>query len=311
MRPIFFQIIAILFLLSMPLLSGCSWMRTSIMNPIDQAHLLTAKAETAYDNHDLHRAEQMYQKAIETNPRDGDIHRKLAELLITQGRIPEAIKHLNDAVERSPDDPETQYQLGKLLYEQGELSSALESLDQTLQIDPAHIDGLSLRAKIALLENDEATAISTYHRILTVSPENVPARINMAELQLKHGHPERAAPILRNICECNFASNDVKTDAYWKLGETYARMQRWDDAVDSYQIAQNHRPSENADDWFSVAFANYQAGHPVQAATAVQQALHLNSDHSHAQALSNTLAQQRLRDAAVQQTAGQPIRFAQ
>ncbi|MCA9038968.1 MAG: tetratricopeptide repeat protein [Planctomycetaceae bacterium] len=286
--------------------SGCAWMNRKVFNPIDQAHMLTAKAESAYDNHDYKHAEEMYEKAIETNPRDGDIHRKLAALLLTEGRIPEAIQHLNQAVEKSPDDPETQFQLGKLLYEQGELVAARECMDRTLQIDPAHTDGLALRAEIALKEDDEETAIATYHRILTVNPNNVSARIHVAELQLKHGHPERAAPILRDICDCNFASSDIKAEAYWKLGDAYARMQRWEDAADSYQVAQMNRPSQNADEWYRVAFTHYQAGHWPEAEFSLQQALNFNRNHPHALSLANTIAQQRMQAAAVQQTAGQP-----
>ena len=294
-------------LIMLPFATGCSWMRHSMLNPIDQAHLLTAKAESAYTNHDYAHAEELYEKAIEVNPSDGDIHRKLGELLISDGRIPEAIQHLKQAAEKSPDDPETQYQLGKLMYEQGEITAARESLDRTLQIDPAHIAGLSLRAQIALEENDEATAMATYHRILTASPDDVPARINLAELELKHGHPERAAPILRNICDCNFASPDVKADAYWKLGDAYARMKRWQDAVGAYDVAQHQRPSKEADDWFRVAYANYQVGDWQMAEAAVTQALALDSQHAHALALANTITQIRIREAQVQPAAGQPL----
>jgi tetratricopeptide (TPR) repeat protein len=67
-------------------------------------------------------------------------HASLADLLMRQGRINEAIAHSEEALRIRPNDADAQNNLGLALLQTGDLKNATVHLKQALEIDPGHMN---------------------------------------------------------------------------------------------------------------------------------------------------------------------------
>ncbi len=75
-------------------------------------------------------------KAIETNPNLHQASQLLAEILLHQNRVEEAIKVLNDALNRQPDEAGLHFQFGRALSRKGDNPNAMAAYRKTIELQP-------------------------------------------------------------------------------------------------------------------------------------------------------------------------------
>ena len=79
----------------------------------EEAVLLYNEAIDTYNANEVDKSIELFNKAIELDPDFYDANYNLAQILMSVGKLQEAIKPLEAILKIKPDDPETLYNLGK------------------------------------------------------------------------------------------------------------------------------------------------------------------------------------------------------
>ena len=123
---------------------------------------------------DVDRASGAYQKATEMNPRYEKGYNNLGILLLLKGRYDEALEAFQKALAINSSNIESHINLGILFKKKGQWEKAIESYQRALAIDPLHRE---THYNIALLyeqlENLEL-AISHYQQFIQLSSKSHP-----------------------------------------------------------------------------------------------------------------------------------------
>lgn len=268
---------------------GCSWLRSAATYSDEESARLVELAQSAQQQGEFERAELWLKQAMTANPDDVTVHWQRARLALEQGRTGEAAAALQQVLRLAPNDAEGWKELAHVRQQQHNPEAALKLLTKALELDPRSTDALLLQAEIQeQLHLDEA-AMDSYHRVLRLERQNIPAMLRIARLQLKEGRPERAAPLLRSLCQCSHATSNQRADGLRLLGASYAREYRWADAAEAWASVCELREQTTDEDWYRVAYARYQTGETEAARQALASVLSLNPAHPGGQAMASLL----------------------
>jgi tetratricopeptide (TPR) repeat protein len=97
-----------------------------------------------------------FQKAIDANPADANLHINLGKVYADMGKIPEAQAEFQKSAQIDPTSAAKAYfNLGAIMYNQGKMDDAVESFKKATEIDPKYADaffmeGRSLMGKLTL-----------------------------------------------------------------------------------------------------------------------------------------------------------------
>jgi tetratricopeptide (TPR) repeat protein len=272
------------------LLSGCSWTRGWMSDPVAEARDLADQAEVAREEGDERRAAALLEQAVRANPEGAEHHQALASLLLKQGKTDAAVEHLRLSISANADDPRAHYQLADVLFHQGRYDEAQAALSRVLQLNAAYPEALMLMGTLSERMGRDEAALGAYYQLLAGNPDNIEAKLRIAGIHLRSDKPENAAHVLRSICQCNEASQQQKCDAQWQLGRAYARQERWPEACETMSSAVGRRQLTTADEWCELANVRFRAGDAAGAREAADQALALEPGHRSAIVLAQHLA---------------------
>ena len=156
----------------------------------------------------LARSNELYRRALEIDPDYAGAWRGLAANIMNQ----------TDS--------------GLLSFDEGP-EQARNALNKALRIDPHHSEAHSLLGALAVNENDLARAARHFERALALAPNDVPVLNNSAILLERVGRSEQAITVL----EAAVARAPIEPVIHANLAQNYAHARRWDDAIESWQIA--------------------------------------------------------------------------
>jgi TolB-like protein/tetratricopeptide (TPR) repeat protein len=103
---------------------------------LPEAYVAQADLVRLYDR-DLSRAEQLVTRALALAPHNVDAHYTYALLLMTVGRLDEAVRHMEAAERLDPLSPAIQSDFGRVLYRARKYEDAIQHLKRALQLEPA------------------------------------------------------------------------------------------------------------------------------------------------------------------------------
>jgi TolB-like protein/Tfp pilus assembly protein PilF len=103
---------------------------------LPEAYVVQADIARLYDR-DMVRAEQFVKQALALEPHNSDAHYTYALLLMTVGRMPEAIAHMESAEQLDPLSPAIHSDFGRVLYRAGRHEEAILRLTRSLELEPA------------------------------------------------------------------------------------------------------------------------------------------------------------------------------
>jgi tetratricopeptide (TPR) repeat protein len=271
------------------LAAGCSWLSKLAGDSAGKSRRLVQQARHAEEDGDLGRSAELLSRAVAANADDPEAHRQLARMMLARGEDEQAIEHLESAARLNPEDAAGWWELAQAHYARKDYVRAELPLRKALEIDPHHTAALLLKGALEEARGDKEAALGTYHRLRGVDAANVAAMLRIAALQLEFGNPQRAAPMLRSICQCGHASAEQAAEAEWLLGRAYGQDGRWADAAAALAVAMRRRAPITADDWFRLADAYFRAGDPDRARGAVTAALELDPQYPPALTLAAAL----------------------
>ena len=177
-------------------------------------------------------AEAVYARALERDPGDLEVRRRLATLLQARGRHRDAAEHWRFLLARQPVIDPWRAALAGALADTGDGEAALAELERVRQRSG---DSADLRVhRGALLESlgRRTLAEQEYGAALRLQPGHKLATFNLATLALERGDPERAEGLYRELLERHdFAP------AHHNLGRCLEQRDRADDALAAYRRA--------------------------------------------------------------------------
>ncbi len=89
-----------------------------------------------------------YQKAIEANPNDADLHNGLGNVYAEMGKIPEAQAEFQKSAELNPGGASrAYYNLGAVMYNQGKMDEAADAFQKATQSDPSYADAFFMKGR--------------------------------------------------------------------------------------------------------------------------------------------------------------------
>jgi len=142
-----------------------------------------------------------YQKSLERNPNQADLHYYYSLLLRSKGKSGAALEHLQNALATNPSYQQARIKAGLNLYESNQIEAAYDQLAQALLLDEEYCN---LHYKLGLMYCDRLQfALAVEHFESAIEAEHTEANIqsNLTLALQNMGLIDRAAAYWRAVCE--------------------------------------------------------------------------------------------------------------
>ncbi len=203
-------------------------------------------------------AEHAYRQALAHDERHPQAHNYLGDLLRQQGRLEEALAHLQRAQVLAPQDPGILNNLALVHQALDQPQTAEHLLREALALRPDHWRTLSnLGALLKEMERDEE-AYAVLCRAVALAPHAPSAVNNLGVVLRRLGHPDEAVSLLRPLVEQRPGVWEYHLNLSTALrdsGDISTALQQLDHAI-------RHLPEEQAADFqWSRSFLHLLLGH--------------------------------------------------
>lgn len=147
-------------------------------------------------------AENLYKRAIASNPESFDSRLLLGVLLAREGKLKEARPELERATQLDPGEggPELKARAWRTLARidsRTDPTAASNDLLEALKLTPETSDDMLLAADLAVKTGDLTAAESEYRRVLAKQPDSEPANAGLAHLLIRKKQYPEAETLLR------------------------------------------------------------------------------------------------------------------
>jgi tetratricopeptide (TPR) repeat protein len=142
-----------------------------------------------------------YEKALEQNPNQADLHYYYSLLLRSKGKAGAALEHLQNALTTNPSYQQARIKAGLNLYESNKVEACYDQLAQALLLDEEYCN---LHYKLGLMYCDRIQfALAVEHFESAIETKHAEANIqsNLALALQNMGLIDRAAAYWRAVCE--------------------------------------------------------------------------------------------------------------
>ena len=148
-----------------------------------EAHSSLALVCVYYD-HNWHRAEEEFRKALELNPDLLSAHQRYGSYLTFMGRFEEALRHYEAALDLDPFSLQTNMNVATTYYLRGEYERAINHLTKTSELDPNYMPTHFVLACTYLQQGNLEESIAQFQRIYKLDEE---AYLAMGFMGYAHG----------------------------------------------------------------------------------------------------------------------------
>jgi tetratricopeptide (TPR) repeat protein len=166
-------------------------------------------------------------------------HLNAAQKYLQQGKMPQAILEYQQILKNEPKDQVTLMTLGDLFVRQGETFQALEYFERLAKIflnDGFTTKAIAIYKKVAKLAPEESRPLERLAELYVqqgVLSEARPLYLQLAEMQMKAGHQQQAAVLLRKLLEAEPDNLRIQT----RLAELHLTMGQQKDSIELFHGA--------------------------------------------------------------------------
>ncbi|MCE5268705.1 MAG: tetratricopeptide repeat protein [Planctomycetaceae bacterium] len=239
---------------------------------------LTFAALTVRRNMDYASEHSVWQDVATKMPRNARAHNNLAKVLLAEGQLSEAMRHLRTALEIQPDNADAYDNLGCAFDSSGRLADAIASYRQALRLRPglaeAHYNLGNAYAKQGRLNE----AMERYRKAFELNPGYAKAHTNLGVALFKKGQPDEAMGEFKMAVWTR--PDDV--DARNNFGLALLALGRPDEAETQYRIALQIQP-DNVAAHINLGDALIASGRKTGAVAEYRRAIEIRSDSLEAQ----------------------------
>lgn len=164
----------------------------------------------------LDKATEMYQEAYKIQPND-KVLLTLADLLNAQGKLPDAIKLLNNALEKNNKNGSIHFKLATTYQQQNDTQKAEEHYKAILIEQPDNVLALN---NLAFLysQNNNPQALDFAKKAYDNAPESAAVLDTYGNILVKQGQAKEGLPILEKAASLAPKENDIQ----FHLAEAYS-----------------------------------------------------------------------------------------
>ena len=164
----------------------------------------------------LDKATEMYQEAYKIQPNDKVLF-TLADLLNAQGKLPDAIKLLNNALEKNNKNGAIHFKLATLYQQQNDTKQAEAHYKAILAEQPDNVLALNNLAFLYSQKNDPQ-ALDFAKKAYDKAPESAAILDTYGYILIKQGQAKEGLPILEKAASLAPKENDIQ----FHLAEAYS-----------------------------------------------------------------------------------------
>jgi len=269
------------------------WTDTVAKRPAnDRAHNNLANA--LVDDGEIADAISHYQTALRIKPDYPEAHSNLGNALLKAGRVAESIAECQASLKLEPAYAKAHNNLGNAFLEAGRITEAIEHYETALRLKPGDEKTHYNLGNAFLKAGRFPEAIAKYADALSIKPNDAEARYNLGNALLAEGRVMQAIPQYQLALQAKPGYLDARTN----LGNSFLQVNRTQEAIALFEEVLQAQP-DSAEGHNNLGAALFHAGRIQEARREFQAALRLKPDY--ADALTN------LRQIDVQTTGGAPV----
>jgi tetratricopeptide (TPR) repeat protein len=160
---------------------------------------------------DAGRAEEVYQRALQTNEGAAAAHLEYARFNVGQNRLDVAERHFRRAVEVDPQSREARRTLASFyIFNVKQLDRAEEAVRGLASLDGDKPEGRAVLADFYAQVGRHDDALRAYQEIATQSPDYLPARYRLAELLMQRGDVAGANAQVKAVLDKNAGDQQAR-----------------------------------------------------------------------------------------------------
>ena len=163
-------------------------------------------------------------------PDSARMHQLLAEHLVTEGKIKEAIVQYQEALHINPRLPGVHFELGEAILENSTSDEARKQAERefkiAIEINPDDAKSESRLGALANLRNEKEIALQHYSQAAELDPEYSEAQVGLGAVLMSTGHPEKAIEHLLQALRLD----PLNASAHFRLSQAYRQLGRAADA---------------------------------------------------------------------------------
>ena len=195
--------------------------------------LIALGALTWKQTNTWHDSAALWTRALEVDARSPLAQNNMANVLMGEDRVDDAISHYSSALSLKPDYADAHDNLGVALAKKGLMPNAIEEFRQTLALDPtigvAHFNWGTALAH----QGDLPGAIEHYQRALAINATNVEAHVNWGNALVRLARPEEAIAHYKAA----LAIRPGHAGAQMNWGVALAQAGKLDEAAEHFRAA--------------------------------------------------------------------------
>ena len=180
----------------------------------------------------------LFQRAIDVVPENPQAHMFMANTLIRQGKVDQAVPHFAEAVRIVPNEPYNLTDYGHALLDNGNVDEAALRLQEALALLPDYADAHFFLGLARQRQGRHDEAVKHLDRALGSNPKLLRAHLHLGSAYAAQGKWALAITHLQKWLRFDPRS----VEALIKLAQCYVSMGREPEALDTLQKAWNIEP---------------------------------------------------------------------
>jgi tetratricopeptide (TPR) repeat protein len=178
-------------------------------------------------------AERLYRVTLRKNPECWMAHDNLGVILVTQGKLDEAINHYNEALRLRPSNPRSHYDLALALRRKGKTDDAIREYEEALRLRPNYQKAHNNLGNILLQNAKLDEAIEHLRSALELQPDYAEAHNNLGNALMQKQQVDEAISHYKQALEIR----PQYREAHFNLGGALVRTGKIDEGIEHYQEA--------------------------------------------------------------------------
>jgi Flp pilus assembly protein TadD len=193
----------------------------------------------------LPQAEQLYQRIIQTNPTNADVHHLIGLVAFQLGRFQAAVQSIGQAIELKPNSVNYYCNLGLAHEAMGQIDEAVSCYQQALRVQTDFPDAHRNLGKAFLVQGRVEEAVKHCREAVRLRPEFAAAHNSLAITLLRSGQPQEA---VTHCLEALRLKPDY-VEALNNLGTAQKQLGRLAEAQGSFEKALRLKPDYGVAHW--------------------------------------------------------------
>lgn len=179
----------------------------------------------------LDSLEKIWQKRVDTTPKDAEAHANLGVVFQKQKRYLEALEEYKKAEALNPSNINTKINIATLYQEQKKFDAALDIYNTILQTKPQDINLLTYKAQCLAELKKTQEAINIYKKILQLDPKNSNAKTELfALIKNNMSNDDVLAFLYQNV-----KNSPQDANVYYEFAYELHKAGKIDDAITYYK----------------------------------------------------------------------------